>query len=355
MTPQELRSKSDPAVALGEQDINRLLGAARREIKVHCYRMLGSLHEAEDAVQEAFVRAWRSHATFDGHGTFRAWLYRIATNVCLDALSRRRHQARILPDQHEPATTDMPGGQPAADVAWLEPYPQTELDAIVDPGPTPEARFSLRQATRLAFVAAIQQLAPRQRASLLLCDVLGWSVAETASLLGGTVASINSALQRARAKLSRERESGERSALTEATPSEQRLLRAYLQAWEARDADQLASLLKADAIYTMPPLTQWYAGPEAIRAFFAWAWPRYWGIRMQAIQANGEPAFAAYFRSRSAPGAPWAAHSLHVLSLDDAGIARITLFVGPNVTRLFEAFDLPASLADDSVATDAPR
>jgi RNA polymerase sigma-70 factor (ECF subfamily) len=344
---QDNRPGSDAtALAGGDQDIDQLLGAARREIKVHCYRMLGSLHEAEDAVQEAFVRAWRGHATFDGHGSFRAWLYRIATNVCLDALGRRKHRARILPDQHEPPTTAMPDGQPAPDVAWLEPYPQTELDAIADPGPTPEARFGMRQATGLAFVAAIQQLAPRQRASLLLCDVLGWSVAETAGLLGGTVASINSALQRAREKLSRDREAGRAAEAKPTTPAQQRLLRGYLQAWEARDADQLAALLRDDAIYTMPPLAQWYAGRAAIRAFFAWAWPLYAGMRMQAIAANGQPAFAAYFRSRAAPAAPWAAHSLHVLSVDDAGISRITLFVGANVTRLFDAFGLPTSLAD---------
>jgi len=341
MDPEDIHPRSDAA---GEPDINQLLGTARREIKVHCYRMLGSLHEAEDAVQEAFVRAWRSHATFDGHGSFRAWLYKIATNVCLDALSRRKSQARILPDQHAPPTTAMPDGQPAPDVAWLEPYPQAEIDAIADPGPTPEARLRMRQATGLAFVAAIQQLAPRQRASLLLCDVLGWSVAETAGLLGGTVASINSALQRARDKLSRDREAG-RSA-TATTPAQQRLLHGYLQAWEARDADRLAALLRHDATYTMPPLAQWYAGREPIRAFFAWAWPLYAGIRMKAIEANGQPAFAAYFRSRAKPTAPWAAHSLHVLSVDDEGISRITLFVGANVTRLFDAFGLPASLAD---------
>jgi RNA polymerase sigma-70 factor (ECF subfamily) len=352
MNPRDIPPPSVAAApSPGDQDINQLLGAARREIKVHCYRMLGSLHEAEDAVQEAFVRAWRGHATFDGHGTFRAWLYRIATNVCLDALNRRKNQARILPDQYASPTTAMPDGQPAPDVAWLEPYPQSELDAIADPAPTPEARLRMREATGLAFVAAIQQLAPRQRASLLLCDVLGWSVAETAGLLGGTVASINSALQRAREKLSRDRDPTPPSRLT--TAAERGLLHGYLQAWEERDVDRLAALLRHDAIYTMPPLAQWYAGRAPIRAFFAWAWPLYAGIRMRAIEANGQPAFAAWFRSRSAPTAPWAAHSLHVLSVDEQGISRITLFVGSNVTRLFESFALPTILADEPASDSA--
>lgn len=336
---------------LGDRDINRLLGAARREIKVHCYRMLGSLHEAEDAVQDAFVRAWRSYDTFDGRGSFRAWLYRIATNVCLDALSKRKNLARILPDQLDGPTTDMPDGRPAPDVAWLEPYPQSELDAVTDPGPTPEARISMREATGLAFMAAIQQLAPRQRAALLLCDVLGWSVAETAGLLGATVASINSALQRARLKLATGYSTGETSHVSETTPSERSLLQGYVQAWEERDADRLATLLKQDAIYTMPPLAQWYAGRESIRAFFAWAWPSYSDIHMKAIRANGAPGFATYFRSHSAPMAPLAAHSLHVLSVDADEISRITLFVGGNVTRLFDAFGLPRTITAAAPAT----
>lgn len=352
MQPQDNRPGVAPGSGeSGGRDINELLGAARREIKVHCYRMLGSLHEAEDAVQDAFVRAWRSYGTFDGHGSFRAWLYRIATNVCLDALSKRKNQARVLPDQLDGPTTDMPDGQPAPDVAWLEPYPQSELDAVADPAPTPEARISMREATGLAFMAAIQQLAPRQRAALLLCDVLGWSVAETAGLLGGSVASINSALQRARSKLATGYSSVETSHVSETTSSQRSLLRGYVQAWEERDADRLATLLKQDAIYTMPPLAQWYAGRESIRAFFAWAWPAYSDMRMKEIHANGEPGFAAYFRSHSSKTAPLAAHSLHVVSVDADGISRITLFVGGNVTRLFDAFGLPATITDAASAT----
>ena len=166
----------------------------RRELKLHCYRMLGSLHEAEDAVQETYLRAWRSSGSFDGRGLFRAWLYRIATNACLDALAGRKHAQRLLPDQRAPATAEMPDGTPAADVAWLEPYPDSDLDGIADDAPNPEARYTSRQAVQLAFVAVIQQLPPRQRAVLLLCDVLGWSAAEAAELLSGSAASVNSAL-----------------------------------------------------------------------------------------------------------------------------------------------------------------
>ena len=160
----------------------RLAEPLRREIKVHCYRMFGSLHEAEDAVQETYLRAWRSFDAFEG-GSFRAWLYRIATNVCLNAIASRKYIQRVLPDRRAPATTEMPDGTPATDVAWLEPYPDSDLEGIADDAPNPEARYTSREAVRLAFVAAIQELPPRQRAALILCDVLGWAAAEAATLL----------------------------------------------------------------------------------------------------------------------------------------------------------------------------
>jgi len=195
-------SRQDQAPERSPLTFERLAEPLRREIKVHCYRMLGSLHEAEDAVQETYLRAWRSFGTFEG-GSFRAWLYKIATNVSLDALASRKHVQRLLPDQHAPATAEMPDGRPATDVAWLEPYPDSNLEGIADDAPNPEARYTSREAVKLAFVAAIQQLPPRQRAVLLLCDVLGWAAAEAATLLGGSTASINSALQRARETLAK--------------------------------------------------------------------------------------------------------------------------------------------------------
>src|SRR5262249_15251301 len=158
---------------------------------------------ADDLVQETYLRAWRSFGSFEGRGSFRAWLYRIATNACLNALASRKYGARLLPDQRAGSSTQLPDGTPATDVPWLEPYPDSELEGIADDAPAPEARYASREAVQLAFVAVIQQLPPRQRAALLLCDVLGWAAVEAATLLGGSTASINSALQRARETLAR--------------------------------------------------------------------------------------------------------------------------------------------------------
>lgn len=327
----------------GEDTFERLAEPFRRELKVHCYRMLGSLHEAEDAVQDTYLRAWRSFKTFDGRGPFRAWLYRIATNVCLDELSRRKHASRLLPDQRAPATAEMPDGTPATDVAWLEPYPDSDIDGIADDAPNPEVRYTSRQSVQLAFVAVIQQLPPRQRAVLLLCDVLGWSAAETATLLGGSIASVNSALQRARATLATGNADGQRSAAAPTSPAQRDLLTRYVHAWERLDVDGLASLLKEDATYTMPPLPQWYVGREAIGSFFRWAWRLYDGFRMVPTAANGQPAFAAY--SRAGAEQPWTAHSLHLLSLDQDKIIGLTLFAKPDGPRLFEPFRLPLVLS----------
>jgi RNA polymerase sigma-70 factor (ECF subfamily) len=225
-------------------------------------------------------------------------------------------------------------------VAWLEPYPDGELDVIADEAPGPEARYEARQAVRLAFVAVIQRLPPRQRAVLLLCDVMGWSSAETAALLGGSTASVNSALQRARATLVRLHPEG-RSA-EEPDAGQRQLLERYLQAWEAFDLDGFAALLRDDVVYTMPPLPQWYAGRAAVRTFFAMVWPLYRGFRLIATAANGQPAFAGY--SRNASGSGWSPHSIHVLTLKKGEISRLTLFVKPDAPALFAPFGLPAAL-----------
>jgi len=324
----------------------RLAEPLRREIKVHCYRMLGSLHEAEDAVQETHLRAWRSFETFEG-GSFRAWLYKIATNVSLDALASRKHVQRLLPDQRGPATAEMPDGTPATDVAWLEPYPDSNLEGIADDAPNPEARYTSREAVKLAFVAAIQQLPPRQRAVLLLCDVLGWAAAEVATLLGGSTASINSALQRARETLVKRYPDGRPVDAPRPDATQQKLLDRYLRAWEGLDLDSFVSLLKEDATYTMPPLPQWYAGREAIRAFFGWAWESYGGFRLVPTAANRQPAFAVY--SRSGTEGAWAAHSIQLLSLEQNAISGLTLFVKPTGPQLFQAFGLPLILPDAGV------
>jgi len=338
-SPQEQASERTRA-------FEQLAEPFRREIKVHCYRLLGSLHEAEDLVQEAYLRAWRSFDSFDGRGSFRAWLYRIATNACLDALAGRKHVQRLLPDQRAPATAEMPDGIPATDVAWLEPYPDSNLEGMADEAPSPEARYASRQAVQLAFVAVIQQLPPRQRAVLLLCDVLGWSAAEAATLLGGSTASVNSALQRSRETLAKRYPDGRPPVALPPDRAQQELLGRYVQAWEGLDLDSFVSLLKEDATYTMPPLPQWYAGREAIRTFFGWAWKSYGGFRLVPTAANRQPAFAAY--SRTGADAAWAAHSIHVLTLEQEAITALTLFAKPTGPHLFHAFGLPLNLPDHS-------
>jgi RNA polymerase sigma-70 factor, ECF subfamily len=331
------RERSGPANEVFE----RLAEPFRREIKLHCYRMLGSLHDAEDVVQETYLRAWRSFGTFEG-GSFRAWLYRIATNACLNALAGRKHAQRFLPDQRAPASTQMPDGTPATDVAWLEPYPDSNLEGIADEAPNPEARYTSREAVQLAFVAAIQELPPRQRAALLLCDVLGWTAAEATTLLGGSTASINSALQRARDTLAKCYPEGRPAVPPRPSAAQQRLLDRYLRAWERRDLDGFVALLKEDATYTMPPTPQWYAGRRAIFTFFEWAWQAYEGFRLVPTGANRQPAFAAY--SRAAADAPWAGHSIHVLALERDTISTLTLFYKPTGPRLLDAFGLPLTL-----------
>jgi len=320
----------------------------RREIKLHCYRMLGSLHEAEDLVQETYLRAWRSFDSFEG-GSFRAWLYRIATNACLNALASRKSMQRWLPDQHGPAAVEATVGGPATDVPWLEPYPDSNLEGIADHAPNPEARYTSREAVQLAFVATIQQLPPRQRAALLLCDVLGWAAAEAATLLGGSTASINSALQRARATLAK-RDPDQRPSVTPLpTSAQEKLLGRYLHAWEGQDLDGFVALLKEDATYTMPPWRQWFAGREAIRSFFERAWKNWTGFRMLPTAAKAQPAFALYAYPIGEEATP-AAHSIHVLSFEQGMISRLTLFVQYADPHLFRAFGLPLILTDAASA-----
>jgi len=316
----------------------------RRELKAHCYRMLGSFHEAEDAVQDTYLRAWRSFGALDNRSSIKAWLYRIATNVCFDALARRRHARRVLPQQRAPATHEMPDGVPAADVAWLEPYPDTELSRVADDAPDPEARYSTREAVRLAFIAALQQLPPRQRAVLMLCDVLGWSAAETAALLGASTAAVNSALQRSRETLAKRYPAGRAPAQERPTGAQEDLLGRYMRAWERLDVNALVMLLKEDAVYAMPPLPQWYRGRVSIAAFFNWAFRLYDSFRMTPIGANGQPAFAAY--ARATAGEPWTAHSIQVLEFEAGAISGLTLFAKPDSLRSFAAFELPLVVSD---------
>jgi RNA polymerase sigma-70 factor (ECF subfamily) len=277
----------------GDRDaFQRLAEPYRRELLLHCYRMLGSFHEAEDLVQETFLRAWRGLDGFEGRGHFRGWLYRIATNACLSFLAGRAGARRVLPESQGPPADRMPTGEPATEVAWLEPYPDVGLGGIADTAPGPEARYEMRETVALAFVAAIQHLPPRQRAALLLCDVVGWSASETAVLLGTSVASINSALQRARATLERQFPSGRAATGPLPDDAQRALLDRYIRAWEDADLDGFVGLLRDDAIYSMPPWPQWYSGRAAIRGFFGTAWRYYGGFRLVPTSANRQPAFA---------------------------------------------------------------
>ena len=335
--PEPIEPAAQPD-KLDRRTFEQHLEALRREVRLHCYRMVGSPQEAEDLVQETFLRAWRSFDSFEGRGPLRAWLYRIATNVCLNSLTSRKNAQRFLPDQHSPPSEQMPDGAPATDIPWLAPYPDSLLVGIADERPNPAARYETLESVQLAFLALIQQLSPRQRAALLLCDVLGWSAAETASLLGGSPASINSVLQRTRATLSERYPEGRPRGAAAPDQSQRTLLDRYVRAWEGTDLEGFVSLLKEDAIYAMPPWRQWYRGRESIRAFFSKVWQSYGGFRLTAIRANGQPAFALY---SCKPGeAIFRAHSIQILEIRGDAIAALTMYTKPLGPPLFADFGL---------------
>jgi RNA polymerase sigma-70 factor (ECF subfamily) len=326
---------SDTSWTSSREAFQQLAEAYRYQLQVHCYRMLGSLHEAEDLVQDTFLRAWRGREGFQGRTSFRNWLYRIATNACLNALATRSLRAR---------TEASPGrlaAEPATDVTWLEPYPNAALDEVADMEPGPDARYELRESVQLAFIAAIQQLPARQRAVLLLRDVLGWSAAETAQLMDASVASVNSALQRARATLGRHAARSRSGAPTATDAAQQDLLERYVRTWEAADIDGFVALLKQDAILSMPPRREWYRGRDAIRSFLLAArHPRpAGGSRVLLIAANGQPAVAHYVRA--ADGSRFDAHNISVLTVEGDGIIALTAFPNP---ELFPKFGLPTTL-----------
>ena len=325
----------------------RLTLPHRRALKVHCYRMMGTLHEADDLVQDTFLQAWRAREDFDGRGSLRGWLYTIATNRCLNALKARTRTGRVLQQLDRLPSHGPARGGPTPDVEWLEPYPDAELPDIADGVPGPLARYETREAVQLAFVAAIQLLPPRQRAALLLTDVLGWSAIETAQLLGGSAAATNSALQRARATLAARYPTGRPMLQTPPTAQEGLLLERYMRAWQLGNLDDFTALLREDAIYHMPPWGEWYQGRTAIRAFFETVWNRFSGYRAVAIRANAQLAVAVYARTHQNP--TWQAHSLHLLEPDqDGSIASLTVYVGPLGPRLFPAFGLQSESSGEA-------
>lgn len=308
--------------------------AAHREALVgHCYRMLGSASEADDAVQETLVRAWRAREGFEGRASVRTWLYRIATNVCLDALADRTRRERPVAIGPEGTVHDDLVERPRSH--WLEPIP--DVHALPADG-DPAERAALRQSIRLAFVAALQRLPPRQRAALLLAEVLGWPSTEIAGALDASVAAVNSALQRARATLAA-------SAPLEAgaaglTPAQEALLARYVDAFERYDVDALAALLREDVTLSMPPYTLWLRGPEAVRTWFLGRGIGCRGSRLVPTAANGLPAFGQY-----RPGGPDEPHrpwSLVVLELSGDRIAAMSHFL--DTAGLFPRFGLPSEL-----------
>jgi RNA polymerase sigma-70 factor, ECF subfamily len=309
----------------------------RRELQLHCYRMLGSIQDAEDMVQETALRAWRKRGDFEGRSTFRAWLYRIATNACLDAL--RRRPPRVLPFDVAPAADPAQALPAAADGPWLEPYPDRLLDGIASGDEEPEALVVGKETIELAFLAAIQHLPPRRRAVLILRDVVGWSAKDTAATLGISVNSVNSSLQRARSTLSA-RMPRRRIEWTQDAPSggDRAVLRRYMAAHERGDADGLARLLRDDVRASAPPLPLWYQGRDALVASTRRraAAGRF---RLLATTANRQPAAASYLRADGESA--YRPMGIDILRIEDGLVAEITAFLRP---ELFAAFGLPPAL-----------
>ena len=306
----------------------------RRELTAHCYRMLASPFEAEDAVQETFIRAWKGFERFEGRSALRSWLYRIATNVCLDMLSSRERRARPmdLGPAREPIESNL---STLPEVTWIQPVP----DGLVVPEGDPAEVAVARESVRLAFVAALQHLPPRQRAVLLLCEVLRWQASEVAELLETSVASVNSALQRGRATLAQSDvdTDGPGPALEQ---DERELLARYVDAFERYDIDALTSLIREDATQSMPPYDLWLAGRDDI---FRWWFGPGIGCKgsrvIQTVAANGAPAFGQYKPAPEGGYEPWA---LQVLEIADGGIAELTFFL--ETETLFPLFGLPPRL-----------
>jgi RNA polymerase sigma-70 factor (ECF subfamily) len=301
----------------------------RRELLAHCYRMTGSLHDAEDLVQETFLRAWKAYDRFEGKSSVRTWLHRIATNTCLTALEGR--QRRPLPTGLGAPSSD-PTAEliERAEVPWLEPLPD------------PAVIVGSRESVRLAFIAALQHLSPRQRAVLLLREVLQWKAAEVAEAIGASTAAVNSLLQRARSQLEAARPSSDDRLAAPDSADAQDLLTRYIAAFEAYDIDRLAELFTREAIWEMPPFVGWYQGPQAIAALIHQQCPAEspGDMRLIPLTANGQPAAAMYMRSATS-GEQHLPFQLHVLDMHADGVSHVVAFLD---TTLFAKFGLPPQL-----------
>jgi RNA polymerase sigma-70 factor (TIGR02960 family) len=319
-----------------EGAFRELVDPYRRELQLHCYRILGSLQDAEDAVQETLLAAWRGLHGFEGRASLRAWLYRIATNRCLNALRSRRRRPQEVPSMVEPPEPTRIG-----EPMWLEPYPDALLEGIADENPGPDARYETRESVGLAFVAALQHLPPRQRAAVVLSDVLSFDRSDVAEMLDSTEASVKGALQRARATLDERLRAGgrERGSLPR-SPRERELVGLFASAVERGDTEGVISLLTDDAWLTMPPEPYEYQGGEAIARFLNdRAARRGSNLRLVPTRANGQPAFGCYLPDPSAP--IQRAYGLMALTLTDERISAITWF---SERSLFPHFGLPRTL-----------
>lgn len=312
----------------------------RRELTTHCYRMLGSLQDAEDMVQETYLRAWRRLDTYEGRASFRAWLYKISTNACLDLLERR--PKRTLPAGRsasgDPSTPPQP---PVTDPIWIEPFP----DELLAPSETnPEARYDAHESISLAFLVALQALPPRQRSVLILDDVLDWTAEEISGILGISLSAVNSLLYRARSTLKQRYPAGRRVSSDSALVDDRmkQLLEQYLQAWESADIEGIVSMLKEDAAFPMPPMPVWYQGREAIRAFISatiLAGDARGRWRLMPVRANGRHGFAFYRLDETSQ--KYTPFAIQVLSFQGDLLEDVTTFGYP---FLFPAFGLPAEI-----------
>jgi RNA polymerase sigma-70 factor, ECF subfamily len=333
------------AAALGDEDaFRRLFEPLAREMLVFCYRMLGSFQDAEDAVQETAFKAWRSLRSFNQQATFRTWLHRIAANTCLDLIKHRKR--RVLPQDLRapivaPHADPLEWGPPGLDQPWLEPFPDSMLPA------NPATIVDQRESIRLAYIRALQILPARQRAVLILCDVLDWTSRDVAEALQASAPAVNSALQRARATMSRSRlGDGNRASIDEVElgANQARIAEGFVEAWEQGDVERLLSLLTDDAVQTMPPMLAWFQGTEALRDAYAIAWernPRPGIFKVTTLDLNGQLAFASYHRPTGIGAFEALDLTVVTLTADGSRIRELTSFVRPD---LFSRFGLPTTL-----------
>ena len=323
-----------------EQAFRELTDPLRRELQLHCYRMLGSMQDAEDMVQETMLGAWRGLGSFEQRASVRSWLYRIATNRCLNAL---RDASRRPPPANEIAFTPPPPTR-VAEPTWLEPYPDVLLEGLTDTAPGPDARYEARESVELAFIAALQALPPRQRAALVLRDVLGYRASEVAKLLESSEDSVKGALKRARATMDQQLPAGREQAPLPESVQERELVAAFADAWEANDIERIIALLTEDAWLTMPPSPLEYQGHELIASFLELIFRARTGrvLRLVPTRANSQPAFVNYLADSH--GAIAHASVLTVLTLEGGQISAMTGFLD---TSVLARFGLPRTLPAD--------